>query len=211
MSVITLPAQPSVSVRAERFRLLRSEAATETLSGIGQITTYPDRRWAMQINVIPQRGANLRLWALAAFQLSTLSNVFAYGPPHYSAPGTGYAGSNPLVSGADQLGLSLVVDGLPNSTPILSVGDFCSFDTVSTQGNTNRQLNMVTMAVNSDGGGVATLNLLLPIRQAPADDATVNILTPTAFFRSAKPEQLVDLDVDEYSPFTFDVVERIFP
>jgi hypothetical protein len=211
MSVIALPASPNVSVNGERFRLRRSEAALPLASGVAQITSFPSRLWTMQINVIPMRTANLRLWTLFALQMSSLANVFAYGPPHYAGPSTGYAGAAPLVAGGSQLGTTLAVDGLTHSVPILSKGDFFSFDVTSPQGNTNRQLNAVTTDVSSDGFGAASLPLLLPIRQAPADDATVNISTPTALFRLVDPENGLDFDDEGFSQFSFDVIEAIFP
>lgn len=210
MMIITLPELPDVPVDAEVFNLRRADTPLVTTAGVTQITSLPNRRWVTQISVIPRRGANLRLWVRATNQLTSLANRFAYAPPHYSGPSTGYVGSNPLVAGGSQTGLTLDVDGLPTSTAILLDGDYISFDVTSPLGNTNRQLNQVTADVNSDGSGEATLSLLLPIRQAPADNATVNVLTPTALFGLVSPEAGVNLDLEGYSPFLIDAIERVF-
>jgi hypothetical protein len=116
------------------------------------------------------------------------------------------------VNGADQLGTTLDVDGLDVSEDILSAGDFISFDVTSGQGNTNRQLIPVTSAVQSDTSGEATISLAYPIREAPANDAAVNIFTPTAFFMLSEPRGgFQALDVKKSSEFMIDAVERIFP
>jgi hypothetical protein len=143
-------------------------------------------------------------------QLSDRTNVFAYGPPYYSGPSTGYAGAGPLVNGASQLGLSLVCDGVTPSAAILLAGDFLSFDVTSPGGATNRQLNKVIANATADGGGNVTFSLMLPIRQAPAENAAVNIFTPTAQFMLAQsrggPE---DIDVLLRSGFTLDAIEQV--
>ena len=211
MSVITLPAAAKVAAGKISFALQRSQEVLATISGIAQVTTYPDRRWTTRVDVNPQFASDLRAWSLAISQLSDIANVFAMGPPHYSGPGTGYAGTPPVVAGADQLGIALDVDGLANSTAILSAGDFLSFDTTSAGGSTNRQLNMVTAAASSNGSGEATFSLLVPIREAPADDAAVNIFTPTAFFMLNQAHGGVEIDANQFSAFVLDAVERIFP
>jgi hypothetical protein len=211
VSVIALPGTAGSYVTGENFRLRRSETSQDTIAGITQLTSYPDRRWLISLVVKPLRTTNIRDWGLFAMQLSTYTNVFAYGPPYYSGNTAGYAGASPLVMGADQLGLSLIVDGLSNSVPIMKAGDFFSFDVTTALGNANRQLNAVTADVSSNGSGQATFPLLLPIRQAPADNAAVNITTPTAYFRFETPEAVVPVDLNNFAHFSFDAVERVFP
>lgn len=212
MTLLSLP--DTDAVQAEGWRLLRAQKALRRSGGISQITSWPDRRWVLRLNVTPQKisSSGIRLWSLFVNQLSDMENHFAYGPPHYSGPSTGYAGSNPLVNGADQLGLALAVDGLPATTAILLAGDWFSVDTTSpVESATNRQLNQVTADVTSNASGEATLPLLLPLRQAPLNNASVNVLTPTAFFRASDPEALLELDVNQFSPFVIDAEEQVFP
>lgn len=211
MSVITLPQAALACSSMIRFELVRSQEVLRTIAGVSQVTSFPDRYWMAQLQVVPQFDADLRAWSLALDQLSDLSNVVAIGPPHYRSPSTGYAGSSPAVNGGTQLGLSLVMDGMANSASVLAAGDYLSFDTTSALGNTNRQLNKVTAALNSNGSGQGTASLLLPIRQAPANDASVNIQTPTAFFMVTTPRSAVEFQIANYSQFTLDLIERVFP
>ncbi len=211
MSVISLPGSVASYARADGFTLRRNETGIETLAGVTQITSFPDRRWAMTLALKPLRGTAIRDWNLFAMRLSSLANSFAYTPPYYSGNTAGYAGASPLVNGAGQTGSTLTVDGLSNSVPILKAGDFFSFDVTSGLGNTNRQLNAVIADVSSNGSGQATFSLLYPIRQSPADNAAVNITTPTALFRFTKPESLVQIDVENYAAMAFDAIEVILP
>lgn len=211
MSVISLPAAARASSRIILFELVRAQEALVTNTGVSQITSWPDRRWFTRFEVVPKSGATLRAWALALDQLSDLANVFALSPPYYTAPSTGYAGASPLVMGASQLGQSLIVDGLTPSAAVLTAGDFISFDTTSPLSNTNRQLIKVAANVTANGSGQATITLVTPIRQAPADNAAVNVQTPSAFFRLTTPRSSVDLQLPGLSMFVLDAEERIFP
>jgi hypothetical protein len=211
MSLISLPATALAACGQIAFEMRRSQEALTLTTGVTQITSWPDRRWFARLSVNPKFDSQLLAWSLALDQLSDLSNHFALGPPHYRAPSTGYAGSNPLVNGGSQLGLSLAVDGLPNSTAILLAGDFISFDTTSPLSNTNRQLIKVASNVTSNGSGEATISLVTPIREAPANNATVNVATPTAFFRFSRPMSSIDLQPGNYSSFVIEAEERIWP
>ena len=211
MSVITLPATAKAASSQIEFRLVRAQASIETIAGVSQVTSYPDRRWAARLLINPQWESNLRQWSLAVTQLSDITNVFALGPPHYDGPSTGYSGSAPTVNGADQLGLSLDVDNLELTTAVLLAGDYISFNTTSALGNSNRQLIQVAADVTSDGSGEATISLTVPIREAPADDAAVEIFSPTAFFALAQAEGGVSIDAAQFSPFVLEAMERIFP
>lgn len=210
MAVITLPADKGAS-RFISFKLSRSQGLLQTQAGVSQVTTYPDRRWFAQLQIVIQSGASLRAWALALEQLTDRANVFALTPPYYGGPSTGYSGSAPQVMGASQLGLTLDVDQLDLSSSILTAGDFFSFDVTSAGGSTNRQLNKVTANASSDGAGEATFALMLPIRQAPADNAAVELDTPSAFFCLSDPEAVVNLMLREVSEFVIDAEEMVFP
>lgn len=208
MSAITLPSNQG---RLLAFEILRAQSVSRTNSGVAQVTSFPSRLWTMRLEIVLQV-ASVTAWDYAIQQLSDLANYFVYGPPTYSGPSTSYAGASPVVNGADQLGLTLAVDGMTPSAAILLEGDFLSFDVTSAGGNTNRQLNRCTANVTANGSGQASIPLMLPIRQSPADNATVNIATPTAFFSLDEPRG----GLPAYTPlrgseFVIQATERIFP
>ncbi len=211
MSVISLPASALSACGSIRFELVRVQSLLTTLSGVSQVTSFADKRWSAQLSVNPQFESQLRAWSLAIDQLSDLGNVLALTPPYYEGPSTGYSGAGPLVNGASQTGLSLAVDGVSPSTAILSAGDFISFDVTSPLGNSNRQLIKAAANVTSNGSGQATIQLVTPIRQSPADNAAVNISTPSAYFGFSSPKSTVDYQPGKYSAFVLDLIERIYP
>lgn len=209
MSLIALP---SNQMRVASFELQQSQDVSRTLAGVTQVTSYPDRSWLLAAEVVEQRTATLRAWSLAMIQLSDRSNWFAYGSPYYSGPNTGYAGATPLVKGAAQLGSSLACDGVTAGAAILLAGDFLSFDMTTSLGATNRQLVPVTANATADGSGNVTFALAYPIRLAPADNAVVNIATPTAFFMFAESKGgPADYRANRFSGFKIEAIERILP
>lgn len=180
-------------------------------SGTSQITTFPSRRWLSQFKTAVLGGDELREWSLAIDQLSDLNNVFRLVPPSYTGPSTGYLGPNPAVMGAGQLGSDLDVDGLDASTAILKAGDYCSFEVTSGGGSTNVQLFKLAADVTSDGSGVANLTFTTPIRQAPADNAVVQIHSPTAQMAFVTPRAGLDLGSLRRAEVQVDAEERIWP
>src|SRR5690606_16102436 len=188
-----------------------AQSAILSASGSTQITTFPSRLLPLRFTTKPMTGDELREWALVLDQLSDLENTFLYTPPTYKGPSTGYTGPNPLVNGASQLGKSLDVDGLDADTPILKAGDFVSFSVTSPKGNTNYQLLRIAADVLSNSSGEATLTFTTPIRQAPADDAVVQIYSPVAQFGDRKSRSGADIDVENYAPIVIDAIERVWP
>lgn len=95
----------------------------------------------------------------------------------YSRAGSG-VGFNPptvvpSVAGAGQTGLSLNTDGWELSQTVMYAGDRIGVGT---------QMIPVTSDVVSDGTGAATINLAHPLRSAPADNAALELVAPTAYF-----------------------------
>ena len=93
----------------------------------------------------------------------------------------GTGGGAPLVNGPTQSGSSLVVDGAGTVTNWLRAGDLLSFDKESSSGTDTPQLHRVTTDVNSSGGN-ATIPIAPPLRNAPPNDAPVEITNPEGVF-----------------------------
>lgn len=205
MAVITLPHNP-VRWRDARFGLLRDDAALEFTNGASQITSYPKALWSIGFDLPPLDGLDKRAWGAALAELAELGNVFMAGPPDYDGPGTGYAGPAPLVSGANQLGVTLNVDGLTASAPVLSRGDF--FHVVA---NGFQELKMATADVTADGAGAATIPFKPALRNPPADNATVEIFAPKTAFGLTTPEARWTSDLNRMRAMSLDAVERFAP
>lgn len=74
-----------------------------------------------------------------------------------------------LTNGASQTGRSIATDGWPNSTTVLSAGQFVTI---------NNQLLQLTAAVTSNGSGQATLSVEPPVRAPVADNTAVEYKNP---------------------------------
>lgn len=180
-------------------------------AGVSQLTTWSSRRWLLQFDTHILGGDELREWALALDQLSDLNNVFRIVPPGYTGPSTGYLGANPAVNGGSQLGTSLVCDGVDNSTAIAKAGDYLSFDVTSALSNTNSQLFQLSADATSNGSGQVTFTLTTPIRQSPADNAVVQIFSPTAQMALVAPSAGVDYGSLRRAVLHVAAEERIWP
>jgi hypothetical protein len=210
MSTITLPTLRLAHAALGRQNL---QSPLTTTAGVSQITSFPSRLWELSFATIPfHRDEDaFREWSLAIDQLSDLANCFHFSPPDYQGPSTGYAGATPLVMGGSQLGTSLICDGVSNSVPIVKAGDFASFTVTSPGGNSNRQLLKIAADASSNGSGQVTLAFTKPIRQAPADNATVQIFTPTAQFRLTQSRYVVASDSDDFASFSVEAIEQVYP
>jgi hypothetical protein len=195
------------------FGMEGEQAAQRTTAGVAQITSFPSRLWQLAFTTIPLpvTSDEFREWELAQNLLSDLANVFRFVPPDYRGPSTAYIGATPLVQGGSQLGTSLVCDGVDASTAIAKAGDYASFDVTSPRGNTNAQLFKLAAAATSNGSGVVTLTFTKPIRQAPADNAVVQIFSPTAQFAFTRPLHKTASDSQDFAQFPVESIEQVYP
>lgn len=210
MSTITLP---TLRLAHATIGMELIQSPLTTTAGVSQITSFPSKLWHLSFATVAFHKDEdaYREWSLALNQLSDLANCFHFGPPDYDGPSTGYAGPTPVVNGGSQLGTSLICDGVSNSVPIVKAGDFASFTVTSPGGNSNRQLFKIAANASSNGSGQVTLTLTKPIRQAPANDATVQIFTPTAQFRLRHPRYAVPSDTDDFAQFSVEAIEQVYP
>ena len=137
------------------------------LSGTVRSLSRPGGRWMQTLTITAlkdQPTIEAFVFRLNGAQHRAIIPDFAY-----SLNGAG--GGAPRVNGAAQTGLSLITDGWPNSTAVLVAGDRIGIAD---------QMIPVVENVTSNGTGQATISLAHPIRTAPANDALINIDTPTA-------------------------------
>ena len=143
-----------------------------TLDLIKQI--FDGRMWAGTVTITPQdepNGRALSAWLTALRRAGTNAGTFLLGDPSADKP-LGSAKDTPgtpVVNGAGQTGEALNVSGLPlSATGYLLAGDYVQLGTGATA-----RLKKVLDDVDSDGAGLATMNLWPPVRTAPANGAAV--------------------------------------
>lgn len=203
MAVITVPSIPAAGVQ---MRLLRADLGLEFFSGAEVIVETTKAIWLISFPLKPLKEVNAAAWRGALVQLSKLANTFLVQPPFWTGPGTGYAGTQPLVKGADQLGTSLVCDIVSTaSTAISLAGDFLEV---------NGEFKCLTANATTASGASpneVTFNFEPALRQAPADNLAVDILTPQLAVRLITPEAQWAVSVGDFHDLVINAVESFGP
>lgn len=166
MTTITLPSTPKP--QSMMWKLTQpAQNNISTWTGARQVLPSGRGWWECQITYPPIVGTtNFNAWRsfMAAMRGSANDVQIPVDQTAQSA-----IANTMLVNGANQTGRSINVDGLPNSTTVLTAGQFVTI------GN---QLLQLTANVTSNGSGQATLSFEPAIRAAPADNATVEFKNP---------------------------------
>lgn len=195
MAVITLPPLNAASMS---LQLIRGDSALEFFGGSEVIVASTKALWMISMRLKSTRAGNGgRAWFAALTQMSNLENT-AKITPQGLVIGSGYTGSNPLVAGAGQLGLSLNVDGASNSTVIGLVGDPIEV---------NGEFKILTATATTNGSGQATLYFEPALRQPPADNATVNVKTPQLTVRATSAVVGLEALLGDFYNMSVDFVE----
>jgi hypothetical protein len=116
-----------------------------------------------------------------------------------TTPGT------PVVSGDNQTGDILVIDGLPVSvTGYLKAGDYIQLGS----GLTSR-LHKVLESVDTNSSGEASVTIWPSLRESPADGATVTVSDCKGLFRLNTSETMWDINTASVYGMTFGAAEAI--
>jgi len=183
------------------FKLVRGDQALEFFSGAAVIVQSTKAFWALSFPLRVQKLALARPWWAALVQLAKLDNQFEIYPPGWEQ-GAGYSGANPLVNGASQLGTSLVCDGAAANDLVVLAGDGL---------DVNGEFKVATADANSDGAGAVTINFEPALRVSPANNAIVDVKTPTIVMRMVAPIVGVGASLPDRINISFDAVEHFGP
>ena len=113
----------------------------------------------------------------------------------------GAFGGTPVVNGASQSGMQLVVSGCSNNvTNWIRAGDYFTV---------NSELKMATADASSDGSGNITLNFRPRLRVSPANGASIETTAPTGRFLIASPQLEWSLEIDDVSQTSIEFVEDV--
>lgn len=178
------------------IRLLRGDVATELLSGIEVITSFPKARWALSFSVITLRPENRGQAVAAMSRLSSFKNFFEIVPPNYA--GAEYAG-NITVAGGAQIGTSLNIAAAADTT-VLKAGDWFSV---------NGELKFVIEDCTTDAQGLGVVEFEPSLRNPPANATPLETQTPVAKYRLTNPEAAWAISQGGYTAVQFDCVEVI--
>ena len=169
-----------------------------------QIYNHSGQRWEAECQIPPLKRDDAEGWIAFLLSLRGQGGTFLLGDP-LGATARGTLGGTPVVNGAAQIGASLNIDGCTVSvTNWLKAGDYIQLGSASTS-----TLHKILQNVNTDAGGLATLDIWPSIRVAPADGATVITSNTVGLFRLNSGQQ--DWSINNISSYgiTFAAVEAI--
>lgn len=201
MTTITTPAFTAIS--SYELTLQRADVGLKFMNGAEVIYAPNIAFWILSAPLAVMNAADARAWMAALVQLSKFGNTFDFTPPDYnSGPSGGYAGANPLVNGASQVGTSLICNGVSNNTLIVSAGDYLEV---------NNEFKMVTANATSNGSGAVTIFFEPALRQSPANGATVQVQTPAVTMRLINPSATQAVRPKDLYNFSLEAVETYGP
>lgn len=136
-------------------------------------------------------------------QLERAAAASAYIPTTPAGPVTVQEG--PFVNGAGQAGTSLALRGWLPLAQAFRAGDLLGFtDTTGRQ-----RLHMATADATASEAGLVTVPIAPPIRRAPADGATVTIVSPLTLWRLSQDRNPMEVLRGLLAGNTLDIEEAI--
>ncbi len=178
---LSLPATPS-------FRSLeivpdKVAAISESpLSNNQTIYEHSGERWSLSASWPPLTIAQAKDLNGLLISLNGAVGTFLCGDPLNATP-AGVATGTPLVNGGSQTGKVISIKGwTPSISGILKRGDDISI---------SNRLYKVTKDANSDGSGIASVDIWPSIRQpAPANNTAVTVQAAKGEFRLSSPPSI---------------------
>lgn len=168
MTTITFPSSPKPSTMS--WRLVQpAQQNISQWTGARQVLASGRGWWECTLTLPPIVGESaVNSWRAFIGLARGVTNDFQVPVNEIEQSGLAVTAR---INGANQTGRSLNTDGWPNSTAILSAGQFVTI------GN---QLLQLTSNVTSNASGQATISFEPAIRVSPADDAIIEYKNPYA-------------------------------
>ena len=181
MATITFPSSPKPQAMSW---LLNQPSQVNISSWTGKRQVFASGRgwWECELTLPPIVGtSSVNVWRAFLAKTQGSANVFQV-PVDPTAQSSAVA--SPLVNGGSQTGRSLITDGWPVSSTVLSAGQFVTI---------NDQLLQLTADVVSNGSGQATISFEPAIRVSPSDNAPIEFKNPYCLmYLTEKPSLSVE-------------------
>jgi hypothetical protein len=207
-----MPGWPTPGVRTITLTPRSAIASTEGPYDLTRQTfDWGGERWEANVTLPQLKRATAAQWQ--AFLLAAKYGTFYLGPVGDLRTAQGVATGTPLVNGSNAArSKTLATKGWTHSiTGILKAGDF-----IEITDSFGKRLHQVLKDANSDGSGLATLDIWPRIRLALSDGATISVSNPTGIFNLADPNPGWSFDYTQFftdgtntTGMTFTAVEAI--
>lgn len=196
---LTLPSTPklkSFSLTANNVVAKSTSPFTLTM----QVYKHPGQQWMATFETAPMTLAQANAWKAFLVSLNGPYGTFLAGDPDNLAP-RGVATGTPLVDGAAQTGAVLNTKGWTTGvTGILLAGDMIQI------GNF---MYMVLADTNSNGSGLAAVDVWPNLRASPADGAAIIISNTKTRWRLDKNSVMWRTDSLHLTSLTFNALEDV--
>ncbi len=160
--------------------------------------------WHIGITLKPMKRAAAEAWIAFLLKLNGRQGTFLmYDPAGPTARGSLLG--TPLVDGAAQTGQELATKGwTATQTGVLLAGDYLSLGT-----GEQTRLHKVLDDVDSDGSGLATINIWPRLRESPGDSDALTFASAKGTFRLAGNVSTWDVSVAQFYGLGFQAEEAI--
>ena len=174
---LTLPATPGLT----DIEISPLNAAAMLQSGHSfkqQVQRFGGQLWRADVTLPLMNRAQAAPWVALKVALSDRVGTVLIGDPDATTP-LGVATGTPLVDGAGQAGATLATKGWTASvTGILKAGDYLQIGSGAAQ-----RLHQVLQDTNSDGAGLASVDIWPDLRESPADASAIATASTSSAFR----------------------------
>lgn len=166
MTTITFPSTPKPQTMS--WRLVQpTQNNISGWTGKRQVIASGRGWWECEITLPPIVGTtNVNAWRAFLARTQGSANDFQI-PVDVTAQSA--LPNTALTNGTNQTGRSIATDGWPNSTTVLSAGQYITID---------NQLLQLTSNVTSNGSGQATITFEPPLRAPVADNTVIEYKNP---------------------------------
>lgn len=201
---ISYPLTPPSTPGFKRFSMTALSAvglSKSPFTFVSQAQKFAGQSWAVEATLPFMERATAEPWIAFLLSLNGPHGNFLLGDPTGKTP-RGQATGTPVVNGSGQTGQVLNSSGWAVSiTGILKAGDYIQIGT---------RLYKVLADANSDGSGLATLDIWPAIRESPANGATIITTNTKGVFRLANNTySLWDVAEEKIYSVAFSAVEDI--
>lgn len=181
---------PATGIARVRFSPAAAVAVTRSpMTFEQQVQARQGQLWVAEIVLRRMARADAEEWVAFQLSLNGQQGTFIQGDPA-GATARGSVPGTPLVNGASQTGQVLNTKGwTAGQTNILRMGDYIQLGSGSTS-----RLHKILKDVNSDGGGLAALDIWPRLRTSPADNAAVTAASCKGLWRLASNQMEWDID-----------------
>lgn len=196
---------PSIGIRSMNIRARNVVGISASpFTGQQQVYKHQGQWWEAEVTLPPMKRADAEQVVAFLLSLNGVYGTFLLGDPANTSP-RGVGTGTPLVYGADQTGSELITDGWTTSTTgILKAGDWIQLGSGSAT-----RLYKVLADANSDGSGIATIDIFPSLRSSPADNAQVTKSSPKGQWRLSSNDTNWSIDEASVYGITFACVEAL--